>query len=224
MELTNRQISSDIATEIRALNIDDRVSSRWILSVLKDKTRSMLKQDLESRRLFKISSIWQTIDCVELCEVPYSECACDIPNCKVVMKSKIKIPRAFESNYGTMVKVVNIGGTSEFIQTSLTKYIDIKARNIDNPKAKYFWIDNGYIFIPDSMVETVMVRGLFENPEEVDKLNDPIGSECLKPLDALFPCPSHLVDAVKKETVLEFAKIFKGLQEDQTPNQNSNIK
>lgn len=224
MDITNRQVISDVIGELNSLNIDERLSNRFILSRLKDRARVFIKQDLDSRRLFKITSIWKSIKCFEMCETDLLECGCNIPHCKFVMKSKKKLPRAFDSNYGTLIKVFTIGGGKEYVQTTISKYIDIKSREFINPNTRYFWIDDGYLYIPDSKVVEVMVMGLFENPEEVDILNEVDGAECAKPLDALFPCPGHLLDAVKKDTVTLLAKIYKAIPEDEKPNMNSNDK
>lgn len=222
MEITNRQLISDIISELRSMNIDDRISYRFILSRLKDKTRLFVKQDLDSRRLFKITSIWKPINCIDLCPVSAIECGCDIPNCEVVMKSKIKIPKTFDTTYGTLLKILTIDKKSEYKQTTPIEYIDLMKRPFASKKFKYFWIEDEYIVIPNSKVENVYGIGLFENPHEIDNINGV--SDCIKPLDSLFPCPGHLLDIVKKETIIELAKILKGIPEDEKPNQNSNIK
>lgn len=224
MESTSRQLVSDISAELKALNIDERISNRFILSRLTDKTRTIIKQDADARKLFKTTNVWKTIKCVDLCEVDFTECACNIPNCKVVMKSKLKLPKTFDSNYGTLLKVFTINGEKEYIQTSLSGYIDIQSREYSNKNIKYFWLDDSYIYIPDSQVESVMISGLFENPYEADIFAGVEGAECLKPLDYLFPCPGHLLDAVKTATISELAQIYKRIPEDEKPNMNSNIK
>lgn len=224
MEQTFRQLVSDIITELKSVNIDDRMSNRFVLSRLLDKTKTIIKQDMDSRRLFKITSIWKTISCLDMCETEFSECACDIPNCEVVVKSKNKIPKVFDSNYGSLIKVFNVNGTKEYVQTTLQSYIDIRRREFQNPNVKYFWISDNHIYIPDSRVEQVMVQGLFENPKEVDVLNGIENAECSKPLDYLFPCPGHLLDAVKTATFGELIKGYKQIIEDEKPNENSNDK
>jgi hypothetical protein len=224
MEITNRQLVSDVITELRSMNIDDRISNRFVLSRLKDKARVFIKQDSDSRRLLKVTGIWKTIKCFHMCEANAVDCGCDIPDCQILMKSKHVLPKSFDTNYGTLVKVFTVNGAKEYIQTTLAGYIDIKNREYQNKSIKYFWIDDGHIYIPDSHVEEVMVIGLFENPEQADILNDKDANLCLKPLDSLFPCPGHLLDPVKKDTIIELAKIYKGITEDEKPNQNSNIK
>lgn len=221
---TNRQVVSDVITSLRSINIDDRISNRFVLSRLKDKVRLLIKQDLDSRRLFKITGIWKTIKCFPMISIDFMECGLDIPHCNFVMKSVKKLPKSFDSSYGTLVKVFTINGDKEYTQIKIGDYKDILNREYINKNIKYFWIDDGYIYIPESQVEEVMVVILTENPQEVDILNNIKGSECLKPLDSVFPCPTHLLDVAKTQTILELAKVYKGLVEDNRPDQNSNNK
>lgn len=224
MEQTNRQIISDVITELRSMNIDDRISNRFVLSRLRDKTKAYIKQDLDSRRLFKITSLWRTINCLDMCPLPFMECACDIPKCNFVSKSVKKLPKLFDSNYGTLIKVFTVTGAKEYKQTTLSEYKNIKNREYTDA-TKYFWIDgDGYLYIPDSEVKAVLVQGLFETPHDVNILNEIKGAECAKILDDMFICPGHLFDLIKKDTILELAKIYKGLVSDEKPNQNVNDK
>jgi len=137
------------------------------------------------------------------------------------MKSTKRIPQSFDSNYGSIVKVFTIDGSKEYKQVSFSEYKDIKNREIIDPSVKYFWIDDQYVYIPDSEVEAVSIQGLFERPEEVDKLNEEKGADCAKPLDQYFPCPEHLLDPVKKDTIIEFARTYKAIVEDTNPNQSN---
>lgn len=223
MKKTNRQIISDVISELRVLSVDEMLSKRFVLSKLKDKTKTAVKQDVDTRRLLKISSVWRDIKCFELCEIPFSECACDIPNCTNVMKSKKPLPKAFDSNYGTLIKVFTINGAKEYHQTKLNNYISIKSRPFQ--RKQYFWLDaDNYLYIPDSSVESVLVYGLFHESLEVDKLNDKKGSDCAKILDSEFVCPEHLVDIVKTQVIKELFEGFRSVVVDEKPDLNSNSK
>ncbi len=224
MDSTNRQVVSDVIGSLHSVNIDDRISNRFVLSRVKDKVRILIKQDLDSRRLFKITDIWKTIKCFHMKPVDFIECGFDIPHCECVMKSVHKLPKSFDSSYGTLVKVFTINGNKEYNQIKLGDFKDIKSREYSNKSVRYFWIDDGYVYIPDSQVEEVLVVILAEYPEEVDKLNDLPESECAKPLDSLFPCPGHLLDIAKTQTITELAQIYKRIPEDAKPDNNSNSK
>lgn len=224
MPITNRQVISDVTDELKRNNIDQRVSRRFILSRLRDRVKKYIKQDIDPRRLFKITEIWRTVKSLEMSATNLAEIEFNIPNCSCIMKSKKRLPDAFTSNYGTLINVFTINGGKQYNQTKLTDYIDIKGREYANKNIKYFWLEDGYLYIPDSEVEAVRVSGLFQKPEEVDKLNEEKGSECASPLDSFFVCPEHLIDLVKTETTVQLIKELSGVVEDQRPDGNENSK
>lgn len=221
---TNRQTISDVVGELKKLNIDDRQSNRLILSRLKDKAKYYIKQDLDSRRLFKITNIWKRIKCLNMKQVDFMECGFDIPHCFCLMKSIDKLPDSYDSNYGTLVKAYVLNGSKEYIQTTLGAYKEIKRREYNDPNTKYFWIEDGHVFVPDSDVVAVTIVGLFQNPHEVDKLNGEKEADCSSPLDAEFPCPDHILKIIKEELIMEIAKIHGATVEDEKGDLNTNRK
>lgn len=220
---TNRDVVSDIVNGLKALNIDDRKSNRYILSQVRDKVSVLIKQDTDTRRLFAVSDVWKKIKCIHLKEQSVLECCADIPGCRTIRKSVEKIPRVYLSSYGNIIKVMNIDGTLEYTQTTQAKYKDIMNREIVNPNVKYFWIDDGYIYIPNSSVETVSVLGLFLYPEQADILNDE-STDCISPLDQVFPAPDYILTIAKGQVLQEYAGITARMVEDERADQNSNIK
>lgn len=220
--ISNRKIISDIIGSMKALNIDDRISRRLILSILTDKAQLFIKQDGDARRLFTVTDIWKAILCLDMCAANEGACA-EIPQCSSLRVSKEAIPEVFESSYGDIIKVMTIDRNKEYTQTRIFDYKDIKNREYQDPDKRYFWILDRHIYIPDSEVEKVFVIGLFKKPYEVDKIIDPT-LECVFPLDYPFPCPDYLLDPVKTETKKELASIYKRLIEDTKPDLNPNQK
>lgn len=218
---TCRQVTSDIVGALRGLGIDDRIPVRLVLSMLKGAVQVLLKQDLDSRRVLKITDIWKTIPCLHLCKIDPMECG-DIPHCNFVMKSEEAVPKAFESSYGDMLKVLTIDGNKEYKQIHLFEYKDIKNREYQDPNQRYFWLIDKHIYIPDSEVKEVMVVGLFENPHEVTKLVE--GTECLYALDEKFPSPEYLLSVAQDLVIKQLAEIYKRTIPDSKPNNNPNDK
>jgi hypothetical protein len=226
--LTNRQIISDILIDLRAVNLDDKVSKRYILNKLRNYAALFIKRDAEARKLLGISDLWTDVQCVELCETPLVECCdIDIPNCNTVMKSKHKIPQTFETLYKEMLEVHNPTYAKEFKQITPKEYKNIKLREFQDKRIKYYWFTNGYLVIPDSLVETVTLRGAFVNPAEAKKLNacnGDEGSKCISTLDQPFVCPDYLVPVVKEATLKDLFSYYKRSIADEQPNLNTNIK
>jgi hypothetical protein len=218
---TCRKIVSDVVSSLRAENVDDRIPTRLVLSTLKDKVRMFIKQDADSRRLFRISEIWGRLKCIDMKEIDFRECGFDIPQCNLMMRSCHKLPEVFQTAYGNILKIFTIDGRKALVSTTLDFYKDILLREFTDPNVKYFFLLDGYLYLPDCEVDAVMGYGLFKNPEEVAKFN---GETCVFPLDLPFPCPDYLLDPVKKDTKVDLLKIFKPIVVDEKANLDTNEK
>lgn len=225
--LTNRQIISDIMGDLRAVNLDDRVSKRYILNKLRDYAALYIKRDAEARRILGLSDLWIEVPCVQLCEAPIVDCCeVDIPGCKTVMRSIKKMPEAYETMYKELIQVFNVQFAKEFRQITPQEYKNIIVREFQDKRIKYFWLSNGYLIVPDSMVTSVTVRGVFLNQDEAKKLNscDPEENKCPSALDQPFVCPDYLLAIVKQETLKDLFNFYKRNVVDESPNLNTNLK
>lgn len=214
---TLRNICSDIQTELKANNIDDRYSYRFLSSRIKDKVRNFLKQDADSRRILKLPELWNTFPIIEMEEIPYVNYNVDVPDIRTVRRSKNKITKTFSTNYGNLLAVFTISGDSEYKLIRKIQYKDILNIEYRDKRIKYAWIENDYLEIPDSNVELVKLAGLPENPEEIDC------DKCAAPLDVNFPLPGYILDVVKKDILNELLQA-KRINPDENPNLNSNQK
>jgi hypothetical protein len=224
---TNRQIISDITTDLRAYNLDDKISKRFILNKLRAYAKTFIKRDAETRRLMSLTDLWVDVSCVEMCEAPLVDCCNeDIPDCTMVMRSKHKIPETYETFYGELLEVHNPTYAKEFRQTTPKAYKNLVLREFRDKRIKYYWLSNGYLIIPDSMVQTVSLRGVFENPAAARKLNSCLTDDdkCFSLLDQPFVCPDYLESVIKQETLKDLFGFYKRVTTDENPNMNNNIR
>lgn len=224
---TNRQVISDIFVDLRAQNLDDKVSKRYVHNKLRDFAALMIKRDADLRRLLNISDIWTEVGCVELCETPIVECCNeDIPQCKMVMKSVKKLPETYETFYKELIQVFNPLYAKEFHQITPQEYKNLVHREFQDKRIKYFWISNGYLIIPDCLAEVVTIRGVFANPAEAKKLSscNAESEDCITILDQPFICPDYLVPVVKQEVLKDLFNFYKRNVLDESPNNNTNTK
>jgi hypothetical protein len=224
--LTNRQIISDIIGDLRAVNLDDKVSKRYIHNKLLGYAATLIKRDVDARRLLNISDIWIDVPCVEFCQVPLVDCCdIDIPNCMTVAKSKKRIPETMESFYKELLELHNPLYAKEFRQITAKEYKNITAREFRDRRIKYFWLQDGYIIVPDSLMEVGTVRGVFLNPAEAKKLSSCSDEpNCVSLLDQRFVCPDYLITPVKQQVLQDLFNFYKRGVLDESPNLNTNKK
>ena len=214
---TLRQLCSDISTELKSNNIDDRYSFRFLSSRIKDKIKNFIKQDADNRRLSKLIDIFYTFPIIDMEEVPYINYNVDIPDNRSLMKSKKPIINTLSTNYGNLITIFDISGDTKYTLIKHADYKDILNLEYRDKRIKYAWIEEGYLFIPESTTEKVKAIGIPENPEELSC------EPCSKPLDTELPFPQYLIDIVKKDIITELTG-EKRIVEDDNPNLNNSEK
>jgi len=95
---TGRKLVSDIRSLHRLLSSDGLINDRVVLSELKNVTNLLVKREVNLRKLFSTDTLYTTIPCLELQEVPISECCDYVEECTIA-RTKYKIPRISEGNY-----------------------------------------------------------------------------------------------------------------------------
>lgn len=221
---TNRQECSDIISFLRINNIDERLSYRYILSELRDIAQTLIKQDTDNRRIFKFPELWRPLPCgVEMEEVPLIECGIDLVDTRTIMRSKEKLPKSYETNYGPLMRVSNIDNSVNFFSTTAEAYTDFQNRRYKNQRQLYFFIVDDYLYIPNAYVEIVRVTGFWKDDDYLQYGHCKKSQNCIKPLDMEFNCPSYLRDPVKRTLKQQLLQTF-GRTVDEKPNLNSNEK
>lgn len=218
---TLKKIVSDLSDDVKALNIDDRFSYRFLASKFKDKVQVFIRQDARSRELLKESNIWKPINCVELEDANAIDCNCVEDDCASIKKSKIVIPDAYSTTYGNLVKVFTLDGSQEYKEIHAYQHPDKATREYGT--GKYFWLENGYLFIPNVTYKAVKVLIIAKHPQQVDIINGVV-SKCETPLNEELNYPAYLITVAKTEVLKELTGATTRVIPDENPNQNQNIK
>lgn len=218
---TLRTIVSDLDTAVRGLNLDDRISFRYLANLFKSKMAYFLRQDAKTREIFKNFGIWSTINCVELCDVPPNSCGY-IDNCNTLKRSIICLPKSYDTIYGPMIKVFTIDRRGEFTFIFSGDYKDYSTREY-NTKKNVFWIEDRYVYVPNSSIENIIIMLLPDNPIDVDILNS-CCDVCTSPLDGVITYPDYLITIAKQEALKEISGIYKRTIEDEKGDDDTNRK
>ncbi len=95
---TGRKLVSDVRSMHKILSTDSLITDRAILSEIRINTNLLVKRETNLRKLWATDTLFTTIPCLEMCEVPISEC-CDYVDECTIARSKEKLPRISEGNY-----------------------------------------------------------------------------------------------------------------------------
>jgi len=224
---TLRSMISDARTLHRILSTDSMITDRAIASEIVDNALFLIKRETNLRRLWATDTLFTTIPCLEMTEVPISEC-CNYQEDTTIARSKLKLPRISEGNYQYVIQGVYsinaMGGSgTKLKEISINRYLNLLKLG-SRKKDTYFWINNDYLYVTNSMVEKVRMAAFFEDnvtndilyPEDCDCGGDAVSNEeyCMNPLDKQFACPGFLLKQVMDLTGQTLQETYFRIPED----------
>lgn len=217
---TNREVISNIRNAMKSVNIDDRLPSAFIYSLLINSAQLFIKRESETRRIYNSPELFKKIECQELIDVDDKKCSSLPIPCKNLKRTKNKIPSSFLSTFGSIMYITDINSTERLFQTTIENYIYISKREFKS-RNDYYWMNDGYIWIPNSNIRWIDVYILPLNINEVDKLN---GEKCKKFLDSECSIPGWMLEDVTRITMEKLGNITKRIPSDENSNLNEHIK
>ena len=221
---TYRKLISDVRSMHRLLSTDNVITDRAIMSELKTEALLLIKRETNLRRLWATDTIFTTIPCMELIEVPVSECCSYVDPCKVA-RTKLKLPRICEGIYQYIIQgVYSInamsGSGKKLTEITINRYINLLKLPIVK-KEQYYWIANDYLYVSDPFVESVRIAALFEEDIPIEMLypeccgrEAPVEEYCKNPLDRESFVPGYLEQQVLNLTSQRLLATYFGIKED----------
>lgn len=222
---TVRKLVSDVRSMHKLLSTDALITDRAIASEVKNNALLLIKREANLRKLWATDTVFTTIPCLEMVEVPISEC-CDYVDDCTVARSKYKLPRISEGNYQYLIQGVYsinaLGGKGyKFKEITINRYANLlKLPIVKNDQ--YYWISNDYLYINNPTLHKVRFVALFEEdvPNEIlygGDCNQP-QDWCLNPLDKESFVPGYLEKQVLELTSQKLLQTYFKLKEDLTAN------
>jgi len=224
---TLRKLVSDVRAMHKLLSTDSLITDRAIASDIKNNTQLLVKRETNLRKLWATDTLFTTIPCLELVEVPISEC-CDFVDPCTVARTKFKLPRICEGNYQYLIQgVYSINAMSgqgkKLKEITINRYLNLlKLPIIKNEQ--YYWISNGYLYVNNPLLQAVRIAAFFEEdvPNEImfaecccsDNVN--LEEYCKNPLDKEYGCPGYLEKQVLELTSQKLLSTYFRLKTDQT--------
>lgn len=200
---TGRDLVSDVRSTHKLLGTDNLITDRVILSEIKNNTLLLVKRESNLRKLWATDTIFTTLSCLEMIEVPISQCCEYVDNCTIA-RSKYPIPRIAEGNYQYVIQGVYsinaLGGKGKKLkEITVNRYINLLHLAITK-KEEYYWITNGYLYVTNPFVQAVRLVAYFEEDVPNEMLYPDCGCGnnvtdeewCKNPLDKEFPLPGYL--------------------------------
>lgn len=224
---TLRKLVSDVRSMHKLLSTDNLITDRVVASEIKNNTQLLLKRETNLRRLWATDTIFTTIPCLEMIEVPISECCDYVDPCNVA-RTKFKLPRIGEGNYQYLIQGVwsinAMGGKgTRFKEVTINRYMNLLSLPLIKNQP-YYWIVNGYLYVSNPLLKAVRIAAFFEE----DVPNEIMFSECCcahgvdlneyckNPLDKEYGCPGYLEKQVLELTSQKLIQTYFKIDDDKT--------
>ena len=198
------------------------------MSEIKNNAFLLIKRETNLRKLWATDTVFTTIPCLEMVEVPISEC-CDYADPCTVARTKFKLPRITEGNYQYVIQgVYSINAMSgqgkKLKEITINRYVNLLRLPIIKKEA-YYWISNGYLYVNNPLLKAIRLVALFEEdvPNEIMYPECGCGSPeyteeelCKNPLDKESPVPGYLEKQVLELTSQKLLATYFRLKTDIT--------
>lgn len=222
--MKNKEIVSEIVNDLRAMQIDDRISERYVLSKLKYFNGLFLKRENDTLRLFYYDNIWTTVECLQMEPIDVVKClGVVIPKITSVMQSILPIPEIYSYKNGPLVKeVMPIDEGIVYQPSTIVDFNKILKREFIGD-IRYYWFRNGHLVIPNGP-QAAHFTACFVTQSDALQLSTCNTLTCPDPMEDEFPCPPHLVSTVKQETLKDLFNFYKRNINDEVPDSDTNNK
>jgi len=226
---TLRKMVSDIRGMTKLISTDNLITDRVIASEIRNNTQLLVKREANLRKLWATDTVFTTIPCMELIEVPISECCGYTDPCQVA-RTKFKIPRISEGNYQYLIQGVwsinAMGGQgTKFKEVTINRYLNLLKLPIIKNQT-YFWIANEYLYVSNPMLKAVRIAAFFEEDVPNDLMYPECGcgpvpvvpneDYCKNPLDKEYGCPGYLEQQVLAMTTQKLLQTYFRINDDKT--------
>lgn len=192
---------------------DSRLTNRHIYNkILTIRTRLIAEDRINNRKI----SPWNqdTLSCVEVISIPAYECPCILPpSCKTVLRSKEKLPKAIDGML-TSINSVENSIKIDLVNKNSARYIS--SNKYTGNKVNAF-IEEDYLYIiRETSIGVIQVRGVFEDPIQVDLFNLTCNPEtsCDAITEKEFSLETSKIDRLIEMCVREIIDYFKSNIED----------
>lgn len=222
---TLRKLVSDVRSMHKLLSTDGLITDRAIASEIKNNSVMLIKRETNLRRLWATDTLFTTIPCLEMVQVPISEC-CDYTDPCTISRSKYKLPPISEGNYQYLIQGVYsinaMGGTGKkFKEITINRYINLLKLPIIKNEA-YYWIHNDYLYVTNPLLKTARISAFFEKdvPNTIafgcSSQTLDINEYCKNPLDKEYGVPGYLEKQVLELTSQKLLQTYFRLKQDNT--------
>jgi hypothetical protein len=208
---------------------DFRISDRHLYFILRYIRAELIKQKIESGYLLS-SFNYQSVDCIDLCLQPITDCTCYTSTCKS-LQSDIEIPtilsvgKSLLGSEGLAIEGVWTLENEEIYPTSRTKVSKHKYTKTKNSRLRYFIHNKRIHVVGSTRLKSIKISAVFEDPSALSELTlcGTASTSCFDPYTEDFPMDMHLTRILNSMTYDEILKVASKVNEDVNNNASGEV-
>ena len=213
--MTLNEIAYNLLNQVRGgrSHHDEHISLDQIKFNIKHYRAVFIRRDF-ARSGFNSRHTEQDLGCLELKKVDPSKC-CGLPSSCSVYRTTEKIPRTIRYNFEealTHVGDITGTGTIPIVNSNIIKFLTYDKYTNKNYKA-YMIQDYLYIYNANGL-EMINVRGVFEDPREIEKFTNCGGDQCYDDSSTDFPIPMDMLQLINNGVLAGELKLLAGTFSD----------
>jgi hypothetical protein len=129
---------------------------------------------------------------------------CEVQSGVKIKRSKEKLPSILEGSNGPLLRTVaSIDGSVEVFRTTPQLYTSLqKTSGFKYNKKKYYWLLDGYLFIPNVEWDSAQIDGIFEGSISGLTCDD----ECQSVQSQYLNIPGDLFAQIEQQVINDFMR------------------
>jgi hypothetical protein len=212
---------SRVRNTLKAVREDPFLTDRNIYFLLIKYGKTLLKREDNQNKLMKISSLFSYLPYVELIDVDKVEAGCVGVYSECYFKrTKDKLPDVFTGAFGPIFRTVSsIDGSTRVFRTEPGTFVSMtKTSNFKYNNQKYFWFQNGYLYLPNVDWDAIKVEAIFEGDTGDFQCNP--ADQCIAKQDQSLSLPEYLFSEIEQYTIQELTTTIRIPSDDSDDSQN----
>lgn len=197
---------SRVRNNIKAVDADSFITDRLIYSNILKYAKMFIKRQDGQTSQAKFNALYKRLPCVDLIEVDKVAACCEVQSGVKIKRSKDKLPSILEGSNGPLLRTVaSVDGSVEVFRTTPQLYTSLqKTSGFKYNKKKYYWLLDGYLFIPNVEWDGAQVDGIFEGSLSKLSCDDP----CEAVQSQYLNIPPDLFAQIEQQVVNDFMKMM----------------
>lgn len=203
---TRAESISRIRNVLKSVKEDPFMTDRFIFSMIMKYAKMIIRRQDNEGKIMNFQSLFQFIPCVELIDVDkVNACCTGIKTGCTIKRSKERLPKFLEGSFGPIIRTVATLDMSDqlfSIQPGIYSVIS-NGTSFKYNHNNYYWLLDGYIFIPNVEWEGVYIEGIFEEniaPYVCDSTPEEI---CIPAQELPLNIPDYLLAEIEQMALKE---------------------